>query len=247
LPPGDHADALLSEIRRRWAIAGTARIIYAHGHEAVTVPGVAANAGLRQDVVRTLLPTAERCLTATFDLALAVAAEAAVPVFASEIGALERLRAGAVELLRFCGREPELATAVLVPCPATARRRELLVATLGRILEDELSRLMDEPPGPNECARSIASAVDLATRRMGRRDRQPLDDLLEPVLEAILTPAIGWRAAQMQAARPAPARHRDARAELWGDRRLSLDLRLTIELIEGLATQRKGAPDEAAR
>jgi hypothetical protein len=230
--------ALLLEIKRRWALAATARVVYEHGHDAVTVPWVAQNAGLPPELVRSVLPTPQRCLTAAFDLTVAVAAERVLPLFASQVDALSRVRVGARELLGFCEREPELSSTVVLPSPATARRRALLTTALGRILADELDRLVDGRPSPEECTGCVASAFDLAAGRLTRQDRRPLDDLLEPVLETVLAPGLGRRAARIQAARPIRA-PRGTRAQVWGERRLTLDLRLTVELIEQLAAIRE--------
>lgn len=229
---------LLREVQRLWVLAAAAKISYEAGTDTATIANIAERAGVARSTVEEMFPDARQCLHAAFEKAAALAAERVIPCFAVEVGAVQRVRVAVMQLLAFCDSERELASVCVAQAAATAERRAKMIDTLSRIVVGEFEDSAQGPAGSGAVAVAVAvdRAINLVHQRLFERGPEPLTDLLPQVLELILTPHIGRAAARIEAGRPAPSVMETP--EVWRmprERRPSLDVRLTADLLSELA------------
>lgn len=232
---------LAGEVHRMWLIAATAKICHEEGPGGVRLPYVARRAGVTLATAEELLGTAEECLAATFRKAAALAAEVAIPRFAAETEPVERVRAGAVQLLGFGEAEPQLTAVLLCRSEATRAREQAMALSLSRIVADDFEGTRPRQASLPDTRIAVDEAFGLIRGRLGA-EHPKLIDLLPAILEALLTPQIGETAARIQAERPAPA---FVRPSLPGDSSPapSLEIRLTAGLLSRPRQGPESAPD----
>jgi AcrR family transcriptional regulator len=233
---GDRAAELVRQIHRMWVVAATAKIASEAGIEALTVPRIAHRAGLPQGTVIRLFGGPEGCLAGAFETAASIAAERTIPWFAAEVGPVERTRTGVACLVCFCEQEPELANLLVLEASATSQQRDRMVRTLARVLADEFSEVAGGgAPEGDRASRAIERATVRLRSGLLDRVRAPIEDLSAPLLEALLAPYLGERAARIEAARPVRAIAGAREPLMAGGARACLDVRLTADLLEELA------------
>lgn len=237
----DRRAELVREVHRMWIVAAVARIAYEAGPDAVTVNWVAVRSGLHRSTVEALFGDRDGCVEAAFEKAVAVAAQCVIPWFAAEVDAAQRIRTAASGLLAFCDTERELATLCLAEAECTAVHRRRMVATLTRVVLDELSDQGLGAPDAGAAAASVQHAIQLVRERLAARET--VSDLLAPIVSAVLSPQLGPSAARREAMRsagttvpPAVQGQPYPRAS-----KNSLELRLTAPLLNELSALNEDA------
>jgi AcrR family transcriptional regulator len=224
------SEQLALQVRRMWAIAGAARIAHELGVREVRLDTVARRAGIGEEALSALYSDREELLAAAFGTACILAAERAIPLYMTEVGPVQRLRAGVAQLLAFHDAEPELSSVCLSDATELATLRAAVSRLLARVVCEELDTCFPPPAPPGEVEMAVAQALDIV-RRAGREAAASRPEvLLVAVMQEILTPHLGPATAQIEASLPAPEVLTTPR-RLYADGRVGLDVRLTAHLL----------------
>lgn len=244
--PAGPSQQVALEVQRMWVLAAVAKIAHESGIEHVSLDRVAARAGIARSALDGMFEDRGECIAATFRVACALAAERAIPWFASEVGAVERIRVAVSQLLCFCRDEPELASVALSEAGELARQRARMIRTLARIAADELDVCCPDYAAGEALEAAVAQALELVGLSLaGPRGAEP-ESLLEPVLVALLTPHLGAAAARIEASLPTRVEAAEP-ARVFPDRRAGLDVRLTAHVLSGQPEPERPRPSAEGR
>jgi AcrR family transcriptional regulator len=264
---GDAAPALpevfgrerLFEIQRARILSAAVQVACERGAGDVTVAHVVARCGVSRRTFYEVFSDREDCLRGALDDAVSQIAAPVVAAFrgdgrtqrahsterargAQRAGAWrERVRAGLVELLAFCEREPLLARFVLVESlsagpRALARRDELSQVLVAAV--DEGRREASERMKPSALTAEgiVGGVIAVLAARVSASDERPdLLGLTGGLTAMIVLPYLGAAAAARETARPAPKRTDSPSGERDGVSSLEeLDMRLTYRTVRVL-------------
>jgi len=246
-PGGDSSSAqLIERIHRMWVVASTARIAGEAGTARLSLPRIAARAGLRRKTVELMFGDVEGCLLETFDTAATLAAHRVIPRFAGEIGGAERLREAVGAAMGFCQDEPELARVLCLDDPLLMSRRARMTTALSAVIAGEF----EEHTGRLETLAATAAVertLMIVRGRLSEVPGAPYSEVGSEVLAALLTPFLGSAEARLQAARPVETIRVAWEPATQNGKRPSLDVRLSADLIRELARVWEPAPHEDDR
>lgn len=229
---GDEPSRQLAlEVQRMWALAAVAKIAHESGIEQASLGRIAIRAGVTQATLASIFADRDECVATTFRVACALAAERAIPWFACEVGAVQRIRVAVSQLLSFCEAEPELASVCLSDAAELAPQRASMIRTLARVVAEELDGCCPDHAAADDLEGAVAAALELVRTSLADPDPAEPRSLLEPVLVALLTPHLGAAAAQIEASLPALESAPAEPARVLPDRRAGLDVRLTAHLL----------------
>jgi AcrR family transcriptional regulator/DNA-binding MarR family transcriptional regulator len=233
----------LAEIQRARMIAALAEVARERGVVATTVAHVVARSGVSRRTFYELFEDREDCFRAAFDQAVEHAAQRVVPAFRAGRSWRERIRGGLGALLEFLEDEPDLGALCVVDALGAGRQALDRRAEVVGVLIDAVDEGRVEVKGRLSPTRLTSEAVVGAVLAVlharlvagdgdGRSARQPVADLLGPLVGIVVLPYLGQAAAAREAAIPMPAR---ARAEpAGGDPLRDLNMRLTYRTVRVL-------------
>jgi AcrR family transcriptional regulator/DNA-binding MarR family transcriptional regulator len=250
----------VAAIQRLRLLAAMVDVAQEHGAARVSVAHVVARAGISRRTFYELFEDRDDCFVATFDHALARAAEVVVPAYETQGTWRERVRAGLVALLAFFDEEPGLGAVLVVDAlnagPAVLDRRGHLLDTLIGIVDRGRGEGRGAQESPPLAAEGVVGAVfsvihaRMLERRAARAAR-PSDQgqepakatrrathgllgLTNPLMAMIVTPYMGAAAARRELERPAPRVTRPAVERAHPNPLRDLDMRLTYRTVRAL-------------
>jgi AcrR family transcriptional regulator len=241
--PNGMPRARVRDIQRARILAAAVDTVEEVGYARMTVAQVIARARVSRKTFYDIFADREDCFRAAFDEALAEASSLSRLVYRRESSWREGIRAALARLLVFMDDEPDLARLLLVESLAAGttvlERRSEVLSELSEVVDrgrsvahsvSEPSRLTAEGVVGGVCALLYARLLEEA--------REPLTDLLRPLISMIVLPYLGPAAASRELSRPAAPVSRGARvaqpprkadAELEG-----LKVRLTYRTVQVL-------------
>jgi AcrR family transcriptional regulator/DNA-binding MarR family transcriptional regulator len=231
--------ALVGEVQRLWIISAMARSVCQRGLQSVTVAQVITRAGVSRSRFYELFAGTEDCFRATFDQAVALAAESVVPAFEAERRWHERIRAGLQALLVFLDSEPELARVAVVHAlqgdARTLERRREVLEQLAQVFEQGRAG-SSRAPLPLTAESLVGAVFALLHARLLEHDTPPLIELINPLMAIVVLPYLGPAAAERELARPAPQKPPTSQLSTpTRDLLRDLDMRLTYRTLRVLA------------
>jgi AcrR family transcriptional regulator len=234
-------DDLVKKVQRGWVLAAMAKIVCEHGLESATVQQITARAGVTRRTFYELFENREDCFRATFEAALAAAAELASAAYETEGAWVERIRGGLLALLEFFDCEPELARLCVLHVtpanPATIARRKEVLAKLAQIIDEGRAVAPAGTEPPRWCAESIVGGVLAVIQgHFLEESPEPLTALVSTLMGVIVLPYLGQPAAQEELVRGVrDTAHAKRKPEKSRERMRDLDMRITYRTLRVLA------------
>jgi len=201
----------------------------------MTVAEVVARARVSRRTFYDVFTDREDCLLAAFELALSRARLTACEAYERESGWREGIRAALASLLILMDEEPGYATLCVLEAPGAGepilQRRAAMLDQLAGLLDQGRAVTSAGREPPQLTAEGIVGGIFAVLQtRMTREAREPLTDLLGPLMSMIVLPYLGATAASRELSRPGPEipRERHARRQAGSTDPLEgLDMRLT--------------------
>jgi AcrR family transcriptional regulator len=232
----------VTEIQRSRMLTAAVQAVEEVGYARMTVAQVIGRAKVSRKTFYDVFIDREDCFLAAFDQAIAQARALLTESYSLESGWREGIRAGLARMLTFMDEEPGLAKLCVVEALGGGTR---VLESRARVL-DELAEVIDrgrsvsastrEPP--DVTAEGVVGAVFAVLHtRLLEGGREPLLNLLGPLMSMIVLPYLGTRAASKELARPAPRRRKSARPPARPGSRdplEGLDMRLTYRTVRVL-------------
>jgi AcrR family transcriptional regulator len=205
----DSPRELVNNVQRLWILSAMAKITCEQGPQPVTVAQVIARAGVSRRKFYDLFDSCEDCFRATFEEAVALAAETVVPAYEAEDRWVVRMRAGLQALLAFFEQEPELAKVCVVHAlqgssPTLARRSEVLAKLAEAVEEGGTALPAVRQPLPLTAEGVVGAVLAVIHARLLDPKQKGLNDLLNPLTAMIVGPYLGIQRARRELSRPAP-------------------------------------------
>jgi AcrR family transcriptional regulator len=232
----------VTEIQRSRMLMAAVQAVEEVGYARMTVAQVIGRAKVSRKTFYDVFIDREDCFLAAFEEAIARARTLVVDAYTLESGWREGIRAGLARLLAFMDEEPGLARLCMVEALGAGAR--VLESRAGVL--DELAEIVDRgrsagnaPREPPEVtAEGVVGAVFAVIHtRLLESGKEPLSNLLAPLMSMIVLPYMGARAASKELARPAPMHGRGARRPGRSGNRdplEGLDMRLTYRTVRVL-------------
>jgi AcrR family transcriptional regulator len=233
----------VAEIQRSRLLAAAVDVVQERGYARMTVAQVILRARVSRKTFYDIFADREECFLAAFEQAVDHARELAVAAYEREPSWRDGTRSALARLLILMDEEPALAKLCVVEALGAGERvlqcraevlRELAVGVdRGR----RVTQPRREPPSVT--AEGIVGAIlGVLHTRLLVRAKEPLTDLLGPLMSMIVLPYLGPTAARRELARPGP----DIRGIRRASRRLpraqdplaGLNIRLTYRTVRVL-------------
>ncbi len=233
----------VTEIQRSRMLAAALATVEEVGYARMTVAQVIGRAKVSRKTFYDVFADREDCFLAALEQAVAQAGRVVTQAYEAESGWREGVRAGLAELLLFFDEEPALAKLCLVEALGAGPR---VLERRGEVLE-ELAAVVDrgrfatsavrEPP--EVVAEGVIGAVFavLHTRALEQPDADRFSSLLGSLMNIVVLPYLGSRAASRELSRPAPERRREVEprpASQSRDPMAGLSMRLTYRTVRVL-------------
>lgn len=195
------------EVDRLGILAAVAKIASDQGFQSATVTQIVATAGVSKPRFYELFESREGCFLATFEQAVAVAAETVIPAYDAQDGWADRLRAGLAALVAFLDEEPELARVCVIHSlhagPATlARRNELLERLTSAVDDGRRDRAASTHLSPSIAKEVVAGVLGVIESRLCESDARQLTTAVNPLMFMTVLPYLGLDAARLELFRP---------------------------------------------
>ncbi len=204
--PGGLPRGQVTEIQRRRMLAAAVDAVEEVGYARMTVAQVIKRARVSRKTFYDVFADREDCFLAAFDQSIRQATALAKEAYESESGWCDGIRSALARLLRLMDAEPSLARLCLVEALAAG----------GRVLEHrarafhEFAKVIDrgrrvasatgEPP--ELTAEGVVGAICAVLHARILEGKEPLTDLLAPLMSMIVLPYLGAGAAQRELSRP---------------------------------------------
>lgn len=199
----------VTEIQRSRMLTAAVQTVVDVGYARMTVAQVIGRAKVSRKTFYDVFVDREDCFLAAFDQAVAQARALVVESYVRESGWREGVRSGLTRLLMFMDAEPGLAKLCMVEALGAGAR---VLESRAKVL-DELAEVLDrgrsvssatrEPP--EVTAEGVVGAVFAVLHtRLLEGGKEPLSNLLAPLMSMIVLPYLGARAASRELDRPAP-------------------------------------------
>jgi AcrR family transcriptional regulator len=232
-------------------VAATIRSACQRGAGGVTVSSILKNAGVSRRTFYEFFSGVEACLLDALGSCLQSASEQVIPAYETATGGWsERIRVGLAALLGFFDAEPQTARMLLVESKAAGAKavqwHQEVLARIAVVIDEGRAEALSEPQPL--AAEGVAGAV-LAVLYGGVLEpepREPLIELLNPLMSIIVSPYLGPGAARKELSRALPPvrlRPSDNRDETIGDLNIRVTYR-TIRVLTAVAS-RPGASNRA--
>jgi AcrR family transcriptional regulator/DNA-binding MarR family transcriptional regulator len=219
----------IADIQRARIVGAMVQVACEQGAGRSTVAHVVARAGVSRRTFYELFRDGEECLLASYDQALACAAERVLPAHRAQSRWREQIRAGLGALLELFDEDPLLARLLVVESLSAGNvTAELRLRVTGRLI-DTIDRGRTQARSTAGLSRLTAEGVvgavlGVLQARIGAlRERESLVGLLNPLMSMIVLPYLGAGAARRELERPCAASPRREGSRPEVDRRLPFD------------------------
>jgi AcrR family transcriptional regulator/DNA-binding MarR family transcriptional regulator len=239
--PGGLPRGQVTEIQRRRMLAAAVEAVGEVGYARMSVAQVISRARVSRKTFYDVFSDREDCFLTAFSQAVEQATALATEAYERESGWREGIRLALATLLIFMDEEPGLAKLCVVEALGASER---VLEQRARVL-DELARVVDrgrfitsattEPP--DVTAEGVVGAVFAVIHaRVLDGGKQPLVDLLGPLMSMIVLPYLGAKAANRELNRPALDLPSDGRRPMLArkDPLEGLKMRLTYRTVRVL-------------
>jgi AcrR family transcriptional regulator len=237
----------VTEIQRGRMLSATVEAVQEVGYSRLTVAQVIARAKVSRKTFYDVFLDREDCFRAAFDDTVERVGMLVAGAYEKESDWLEGVRGGLFALLSFLDAEPALARLCVVEAmgagPRVLKNRAEIMSKLEQIVD--LGRGISGEDGAKErtelpeiTAEGIVGGIFtiLHTRLIGS-GREPLTELLGPLMSIVALPFLGPEAANAELtkpARPAPRIGRPAPERVPKDPLNGLEMRLTYRTVRVL-------------
>jgi len=234
----------VTEIQRSRMLAAALAAVEEVGYSRMTVAQVISRAKVSRKTFYDVFADREDCFLAALEQAVAQAGRHVKEAYDQETAWRERVRAGLSELLVFFDGEPALARLVLVEAlgagPRVLERRAEILDELAKIVDQGRFATSAGREPPEVVAEGVVGAVFavLHTRALGEDGDERFACLLGSLMNIVVLPYLGARAASRELTRPAPERRqppssRQSQAQSR-DPMAGLSMRLTYRTVRVL-------------
>lgn len=231
----------VTEIQRGRMLTAAVETVEEVGYARMTVAQVIGRARVSRKTFYDVFADREDCFLAAFEQALGQVRASAREAYVSETSWREGVRAALARLLSLMDQEPGLTRLCVVEALAAGER---VLERRAQIFE-ELARVIDEgrsAPGaldpPEVTAQGVVGAVFAVVHaRVLDGGKEPLLDLLNPLMSIVVLPYLGTKAATKELDKPTPALPKSvlARTRRRGTDPLDgLNMRLTYRTVRVL-------------
>jgi AcrR family transcriptional regulator len=232
----------VTEIQRSRMLAAAVEAVEEVGYARMTVAQVIGRAKVSRKTFYDVFADREDCFLAAFDLAIAQASTLAGEAYEREQGWREGVRSGLARLLMFLDDEPGLAKLCVVEALGAGtkvlERRAQVLERLAAIVDRGRAVTNATRQPPDVTAEGVVGAVFAVLHtRLLEESREPLTNLLGPLMSMIVLPYLGARAASKELSRPALDVHEGARQPVRSrskDPLEGLEMRLTYRTVRVL-------------
>jgi AcrR family transcriptional regulator len=199
----------VEEVQRARLVAGAIQAACQLGAGSVTVASVLQNASVSRRTFYNVFSDVDACLLEALNVCLESVGEHVLPAYESATGGWrQRIRAGLAALLEFFDADPYIARMLLVEWKAAGAKaaewQQEVLAPIAAVVDEGRAETRTEPsPLTAEGVVGAVMAV-LYGRVLGAEPREPLIELLNPLMSTIVLPYLGARAARSELDRPMP-------------------------------------------
>jgi hypothetical protein len=155
----------------------------------------------------------DRSELAALDDALTHAANCACAAYEDREPWAGRVRAALRALLDLFDEEPRLAKLCVMQSavigPGALARREEVLATLARVIDEGRDCTRRQQPPPLTARGVVAGTIGAIRARLQQPDSEPLIELLNPLMSFIVLPYLGAGAARRELSRRVPTARRE--------------------------------------
>ncbi len=230
----------VTELQRQRILSAVAEVVNEVGYLRMTVAQVIARARVSRKTFYDVFDDREDCFLAAFEQAAAQARVVAAEAFEHRVGWREGLRGALARLLSFVEEEPEIARLCVVEAlaagPRAAARRGELLSEIAHFIDR--GRLLTSREPPAVTAEGVLGGIlAVLYARLLDESREPMSELLGPMMSMIVLPYLGTRAAKRELARPSAEpgrRRREVSPERGRDPLAGLKIRLTYRTVRVL-------------
>jgi AcrR family transcriptional regulator len=233
----------VTEIQRSRILAAALAAVEDVGYQRMTVAQVIARARVSRKTFYDVFADREDCFLAALEQAVAQAHRLVKHAYESEGAWRDGVRAGLAELLFFFDEQPALARILLVEAlgagPRVLERRASLLDEVAKVVDRGrlVTSAAREPP--EVVAEGVVGAVFavLHTRALEENRHDRFASLLGSLMNIVVLPYLGSRAASRELTRPAPRARRDVDADSLAhthDPMAGVTMRLTYRTVRVL-------------
>jgi AcrR family transcriptional regulator len=204
----------VTEIQRSRMLAAALSAVEEVGYSRMTVAQVISRAKVSRKTFYDVFADREDCFLAALEQSVTQAGRHVKEAYARESGWRESVRAGLGELLVFFDEEPALARLVLVEAlgagPRVLERRAEILDELAKLVDQGRFATSAGREPPEVVAEGVVGAVFavLHTRALGEDGDERFACLLGSLMNIVVLPYLGARAASRELSRPGPERRR---------------------------------------
>jgi AcrR family transcriptional regulator len=232
----------VTEIQRSRMLAAAVEAVEEVGYARMTVAQVIGRAKVSRKTFYDVFADREDCFLAAFDLSIAQASAPAGEAYEGEQAWRDGIRAGLARLLMFLDDEPGLAKLCVVEALGAGtkvlERRAQVLERLAAIVDRGRAVTNATRQPPDVTAEGVVGAVFAVLHtRLLEESREPLTNLLGPLMSMIVLPYLGARAASRELSRPALEVHQGGRPPVRSrnkDPLEGLEMRLTYRTVRVL-------------
>jgi AcrR family transcriptional regulator/DNA-binding MarR family transcriptional regulator len=242
----------VTEIQRSRMLAATLEAVEAVGYGRMTVAQVIGRAKVSRKTFYDVFADREDCFLAVLEQAVSHVGKLMREAYERESGWRDGVRAGLAELLVFLEADPALARLCLVEAlgagPRVLGRRAELLEELAEVVDRGrfVTSAVREPP--EVAAEGVVGAVFAVLHTRALEDAEErFVPLLGSLMNMVVLPYLGARAASRELSRPSPEVERDQATSAThrqdGDPMAGLSMRLTYRTVRVLVVigERPGA------
>jgi AcrR family transcriptional regulator len=223
------------EIQRSRIIAAMVEVVPEHGASNVTVAHIVARSGISRRTFYEIFKDCDDCLLATLDDAIGQADRAVMLAHEREYKWHEWMRASLTALLELFDERPAMARFLVVDSlgagPRALERRGTALARVTAAVD----KGRDEAKGsyrPSTLTAEgvVGGALSIIQTRLLEADREPLTELVNPLMGMIVLPYLGLPAVGRELEH-SPSKSREAAAPRSSDPLRTVGMRLTYRTV----------------
>lgn len=173
-----------------------------HGAGNVSVAHVVERSGVSRRTFYEQFTDREDCLVAAVEQAHSYASERVLPVYEAGETWRERIRAGLVELLALFDEQPVIGRLLVVESLAsgsrTIERRDEVLAAVTRAIDAGRGEAKAASPPPLTAEGVVGGVLSVIQSRLIAKRREPLVELVNPLMSMIVLPYLGSAAAKRE-------------------------------------------------
>jgi AcrR family transcriptional regulator/DNA-binding MarR family transcriptional regulator len=199
----------VTEIQRTRMLAAAVEAVEEVGYARMTVAEVIGRARVSRKTFYDVFADREDCFLAAFDQAIDSGGALVKTAYEQETGWRDGMRTGLARLLLLVDDEPGLAKVCVVEAlgagPRLLERRAQVLKELAEVVDRGRSLASAGHEPPELTAEGVVGAVfTVLHTRLFEGAKEPLTDLLGPLMSIIVLPYLGARAVSGEMSRPAP-------------------------------------------